>query len=90
MWLIDINRTSHRMISVEIKRKAKASSKVLKCKKIPYEGFEESLHKYIALEMTPHVSLVATLRDLVGLGRRFKPIPEIHPYDQDQHKLHPM
>ena len=38
MWLIDINRTSHRMISADIKRKLKATTKIIRCT-IPYEKF---------------------------------------------------
>ena len=63
MWLIQVNRTSHRLISSDIKRKVKNSTTVVRCT-IPYEGFEESLHKYIAESRTPHMTLVATLRDL--------------------------
>ena len=42
MWLIEINRTSHSMIFVDIKRKSKASSKIIACV-VPYEPFAKSL-----------------------------------------------
>ena len=64
MWLIQINRTSHRLISSDVKRKLKKASKVIRCVNIPLEGFEESLFKYIEEGKTPHMTLVATLRDL--------------------------
>ena len=89
MWLIHINRISHRMISSDIKRKLKNQAKVIRCDTIPIEGFEESLHKYIAQGKTPHMTLTATLRDLLGLSKRFKPLAQIHPYDNPE-PIHPM
>ena len=89
MWLIHINRTSHRMISSEIKRKVKKATRVISAITIPVEGFEESLHKYIEQGMPLHMTLVATLRDLCGTSRRFKPIPQLHPYDT-QRETNPM
>ena len=62
MWLININRTSHMMISADIKRKLKTSSMIIKCK-IPYEPMARSIEHYIEEGKPLHFTLVNALRN---------------------------
>ena len=89
-WLIPINRTSHMMITAEIKRKTKATTRVISCIPIPFEGFQDCIHKYISEGKSPHMCLVETLRFILGTSRRFKPLPTTHPYDSSITNVHPM
>ena len=80
------------MISSDIKRKLKNQAQVIRRNTVPLDKvdeFEERLHKYIARGMTPHMTLTATLRDILGLGKRFKPLAQTHPYDNPT-PIHPM
>ena len=45
-WLINTNQTSHRMISVDVKRKLKASTRIICCT-IPHDPFENSHKEHI-------------------------------------------
>ena len=74
MWLIHINHTSHMMISADIKRKLKASTKIIACT-IPYELFARSIEYYIQEGNSLHFTLANALRNACGTSRRLRPIP---------------